>query len=131
MPFLFLPSLETEEGGRTAALVAGELGQGGAREEGERERRVRGFDPLPRLGRRWSEAAWPRWPAAGGWRRPWAGVLEARRRSRGGGKARGDREGSIPYLSSGWGAAGGSCPRRPVAAAELSAAAAQGARRGS
>ena len=35
MPFLFLPSLETE-GGRTAALVAGELGQGGAREEGEK-----------------------------------------------------------------------------------------------
>ena len=36
MPFLFLPSLETEKGGRrTAALVAGELEQGGAREEGE------------------------------------------------------------------------------------------------
>ena len=36
MPFLFLPSLETEEGGRTAALVAGELGQGGARGEEEK-----------------------------------------------------------------------------------------------
>ena len=37
MPFLFLPSLETEEGGqRTAALVANELGKGGAREEGKK-----------------------------------------------------------------------------------------------
>ena len=32
--------------------------------EGERERELRGIDPLPHLGRRWCVAAWPRWPVA-------------------------------------------------------------------
>ena len=72
---------------------------------GERERRVRGSDSLPQLGRRWSEVAWPRQPMGGGWQWPRASVLEARRRSRRGGEARGDPEGAIPYLGSGWGAA--------------------------
>jgi hypothetical protein len=34
--------------------------------EGERERELRGIDPLPHLERRWHVAAWPRWPAAAG-----------------------------------------------------------------
>ena len=34
--------------------------------EGERERELRGFDPLPHLERRWRVAAWPRRPAAAG-----------------------------------------------------------------
>ena len=37
----------------------------------------------------------------GGRRSPWAGILEARRRSRRWRKARGDREGSTPYLGLG------------------------------
>ena len=32
--------------------------------EGERERELRGFDPLPHLERRWRVAARSRWPAA-------------------------------------------------------------------
>jgi len=34
--------------------------------EGERERELRGFDPLPHLERRWRVAARSRWPAAAG-----------------------------------------------------------------
>ena len=34
--------------------------------EGERERELRGFDPLPHLERRWHVAARSRWPAAAG-----------------------------------------------------------------
>ena len=34
--------------------------------EGERERELRGIDPLPHLERRWRVAAWPRRPVAAG-----------------------------------------------------------------
>ena len=65
IPFLPLPR-ETGEaavrdgGGPIRALWAAAA----AGIEGERERGLRGIDPLPHLGRRWRVAAWPRWPAA-------------------------------------------------------------------
>ena len=65
IPFLPLPR-ETGEaavrdgGGPIRALWAAAA----AGIEGERERELRGIDPLPHLGRRWRVAAWPRWPAA-------------------------------------------------------------------
>ena len=39
-----------------------------ATERGKRRRKARRVDPRPRLGRGWSEAAWPRRPAGGGGR---------------------------------------------------------------
>ena len=65
IPFLPLPR-ETGEaavrdgGGPIRALWAAAA----AGIEGERERELRGIDPLPHLGRRWRVAAWPRWSAA-------------------------------------------------------------------
>ena len=45
--------------------------------EGERERELRGIDPLPHLGRMWRVAAWPRWPAAAGGGRSGGGARGA------------------------------------------------------
>ena len=52
--------------GGGALLAPAVQGSGAAREEGKRERRVRGFDSPPWLGLGWSEKAAPQWPAGGG-----------------------------------------------------------------
>ena len=51
LPFFHLPPRRTEEGGRRApaAVLAGGLGHGGGRDQGERERRPRGVDSSPQF----------------------------------------------------------------------------------
>ena len=58
LPFFFLVT-ETEEGGVRRRLAGGPWATAAGMGEGKTERRVRRFDSLPRLGQRWSEAAWP------------------------------------------------------------------------
>ena len=52
MPFFLLSPEQNREGGRTAALSAGELGQGGRHGEGQKHEGVEGFrfPLLPRAG---------------------------------------------------------------------------------
>ena len=65
LPF-FLPTGETEEGAVRdgGGPIRAPWATAAAGIEGERERELRGIDPLPHLERRWRVAAWPRWPAA-------------------------------------------------------------------
>jgi len=82
LPFLYLPSLRNREKG----------------EKGEESERVR-FPAAARAEVERGRLA----TRAGGRRRPWAGVLEARRRSRRGKKARANPRDLIPPLTLGGG----------------------------
>ena len=105
MPFFYLPSLRNRGGveGVPAAALPAASGHDGAQEEGG-EGEGGPWGRFPAAARAKVEQGGLATTAAGR-RRPWAGILEARRRSRRGGEARGDPEGAIPYLGSGWGAA--------------------------
>ena len=67
LPF-FLPTRETEEGAvwDGGGPIRAPWATVAAGIEGERERELRGTDPLPHLERRWRVAAWPWRPAAAG-----------------------------------------------------------------
>jgi len=102
------------EGAGVGGAWPATLGHDSGREEGERSREVRGADPRPQLGQRWSGVAWPRRPAGSGWRRAWERRCKARRQPEPGGKGEGNLGGSIAYLGLGWGAAGRGAPRWPA-----------------
>ena len=127
MPFSSSPRPGNRGGGGASPAAPGPVARGAmaATERGKRRRKARRVDPRPRLGRGWSEAAWPRRPAGGGG----PGPVSWRH---GGGQGKGKSErgprGSYPLPRLGLGRSGGSCPRRPPAEAELSAEAALGAR---
>ena len=66
-PLSFLPSVEQGRGRRVAGGPIRALwATAAAGIEGERERELRGIDPLPHLERRWVVAARLRWPVAAG-----------------------------------------------------------------
>jgi len=85
VPFFLLSPEQNREGGRTAALSAGELGQGGGHGGLQKHEEVEGFRFPYYLGLGRSEAAAPRGPAGGRRRRLRQRRWGTGRRARGGG----------------------------------------------
>jgi len=80
VPFFLLSPEQNREGGRTAALSAGELGKGGGHGGLQKHEEVEGFRFPYYLGLGRSEAAAPRGPVGGGLRRLWRWRCGTRRR---------------------------------------------------